>query len=348
VTIELASIPSFSAAEALDVAERLYGICGDVACLPSERDQNFLISGSEGNDNENDDGSGGAGRCGSRFVLKFANAEDGPPLLDFQNQAMRRADESGADCRVPRVLRSLLGREIESAGNPRTGVVHRVRVLTWIEGRVLAQWDARDAPLLQSIGTALAKIDLALRDFTHPAMHRKLQWDLRQAPLAQEHLGLLPGSKRAQIERHLERWQGIDWDALRHGVIHGDANDHNVLIGGGRMTGLLDFGDMAFTATVCELAIALAYAMLGQRRPIDAAAPLLRAYHRVLPLTEAEQLALPVLLLSRLSMSVCYSAHNRARNPHDPYQVVSEAGAWDLLERLEPLAADGSLAWSLR
>jgi hypothetical protein len=40
------------------------------------------------------------------------------------------------------------------------------------------------------------------------------------------------------------------------------------------------------------------------------------------------------LVLSRLSMSVCYSAHNKARNP-DPYQVVSEAAAWDLLQRLD-------------
>jgi hypothetical protein len=34
-------------------------------------------------------------------------------------------------------------------------------------------------------------------------------------------------------------------------------------------------------------------------------------------------------------MSVCYSAHNRARNPNDSYQVVTEAAAWDLLDRLE-------------
>ena len=41
------------------------------------------------------------------------------------------------------------------------------------------------------------------------------------------------------------------------------------------------------------------------------------------------------MVLSRLAMSVCYSAHNRARNPTDPYQVVSEAAAWELLERLD-------------
>jgi hypothetical protein len=38
-------------------------------------------------------------------------------------------------------------------------------------------------------------------------------------------------------------------------------------------------------------------------------------------------------------MSVCYSAHNRARNPTDPYQVVSEAAAWELLDRLERWSA---------
>ena len=47
--------------------------------------------------------------------------------------------------------------------------------------------------------------------------------------------------------------------------------------------------------------------------------------------------------MSRLSMSVCYSAHNRARNPNDPYQVVSEAAAWDLLDKLELWSAQDAL-----
>jgi hypothetical protein len=61
-------------------------------------------------------------------------------------------------------------------------------------------------------------------------------------------------------------------------------------------------------------------------------------------LTEPEQRALYPLILSRLAMSVCYSAHNRARNPGDPYQVVSEAGAWDLLDKLELRPAGEALA----
>jgi Ser/Thr protein kinase RdoA (MazF antagonist) len=118
-------------------------------------------------------------------------------------------------------------------------------------------------------------------------------------------------------------------------VIHGDANDYNVIVGAGRMVGLLDFGDMVYSATVCELAIALAYAMLGENDPLAVAAQLIRGYQSGYPLSEAERRSLFPLVLSRLGISVCYSAHNKARNPTDPYQVVSEAAAWDLLEKLD-------------
>ena len=137
---------------------------------------------------------------------------------------------------------------------------------------------------------------------------------------------LLPEARRGHVEALFSQWGGIDWTALRHSVIHGDANDYNVIVGAGRMVGLLDFGDMVYSATVCDLAIALAYTMLGEAEPLRVAAQVIRAYQDRCPLNEAEQQALFPLVLSRLAMSVCYSAHNRARNPDDPYQVVSEAG----------------------
>ncbi len=45
-----------------------------------------------------------------------------------------------------------------------------------------------------------------------------------------------------------------------------------------------------------------------------------------------------------LSASVCYAAHNRARNPDDSYQVVTEAAAWRLLERLESCSPEAAAA----
>jgi Ser/Thr protein kinase RdoA (MazF antagonist) len=328
VTISLETFPSFTATEALGLADEHYGLQGQIRCLPSERDQNFLIS----------DGSGG------RFVLKIANSGDSLALLDFQNQAMRRVSSLVADCRVQGVVASVTGADVTAIRNPRSGASHQLRLMTWLDGEVLADCPSRGAALLDSIGVGLGKIGAALSGYTHAAMRRILQWDLRHAALARDKAMLLPPERRARVERAFLQWETIEWAGLRQGVIHGDANDHNIIVGDGRMVGLLDFGDMVHTATVCDLAVALAYVMLDEEAPLAAAAHVIRAYQRHCPLTDAEQAALFSLILSRLCISVCYAAHNRARNPGDPYQVVTEAPAWALLDRLETWSAADALA----
>jgi Ser/Thr protein kinase RdoA (MazF antagonist) len=330
MTIALASIPRFDPAEALQVLNRDYGIDGPISALPSERDQNFLVD---------QPGHG-------KFVLKIANRDDGRELLEFQHEAMRRVAARAGACRVQDVVPARSGGQIQSLRSS-SGDLHQVRVMRWLEGDVLAKCRPRGAALFESIGTSMAEVDLALCGYEHPAMHRHLQWDLRRAGDAREHIGLLPRARRARVERAFGEWDAIDWQALRFGVIHGDANDYNVLVTMGRMTGLLDFGDIVRSATVCELAIALAYAILEEREPLLAAGHLVRAYDRRSPLNEAEWRALYPLLISRLCASVCYAAHNRARNPHDPYQVVTEAGAWDLLDAFEEVQA-GDLLVSCR
>ncbi len=326
MTISLDSIPRFTAGEALAHIRTHYGITGRVSALPSERDQNFMIAEPQGR----------------KFVLKIANRDDAPELLDCQHQAMRRVADSLGDCRVQEIVPSCTGADLTMILDAAAGLQHCVRVMTWIEGEVLAKCVSRTSALFESIGSSMAGIDAALGGFAHPAMHRVLQWDLRHAGLAREHTERLPRARRVRVEHVFADWERIEWAALRHGVIHGDANDHNILVDGGRMTGLLDFGDMLHSAVVCDLAIALAYAMLHVDAPWAAAVPLIRAYHRRHPLTEPEQQAVFPLVLTRLSASVCYAAHNRVRNPDDPYQVVTEAAAWELLDRLEPCSADAA------
>jgi Ser/Thr protein kinase RdoA (MazF antagonist) len=318
VAISPDSIPRFSASEALEAASAQYGLSGGAEPLPSERDQNFLITDP---------------RRG-KFVLKLANRQDSAELLDFQHEGMRRVLARGCGIEVPRIVPSLAGADIETLTS-RAGTVHQLRVLTWVEGCVLAELTPRGAALLESVGAAMAQVDLALAEFAHPAMDRVLQWDLRHAGIARAHAPLLPETWRKRVDAAFVRWEQIDWTRLRTGVIHGDANDHNVLAERDGMTGLLDFGDMVYSAIVCELAIALAYAMLGERDPLVAAGAVIRGYHRHNPLTVAEQLALEALLRVRLASSLCYAAHNKMRDPEDPYQVVSEAGVRALFERLD-------------
>jgi Ser/Thr protein kinase RdoA (MazF antagonist) len=61
----------------------------------------------------------------------------------------------------------------------------------------------------------VAEVSLVLRDFTHPAMHRILQWDLRRADLAREQASLLPKPWRRWAEDAFEEWPQVDWPALR-------------------------------------------------------------------------------------------------------------------------------------
>ena len=78
---------------------------------------------------------------------------------------------------------------------------------------------------------------------------------------------------------------------LRASVLHQDANDHNVIVDAAdpdRIAGLIDFGDMCFGRTVNELAITLAYALIGAEDIYAAARAVIAAYVAEFPLEEAE------------------------------------------------------------
>jgi Ser/Thr protein kinase RdoA (MazF antagonist) len=322
VAIALDSIPRLSACEALALAHREYGIGGEISTLPSERDQNFLIRDP----------------VRGKIVLKIANRDDSPELLDFQHQAMRRVAAGGVACRIQEIIPTRASGDIGIVAGA-AGIRHCFRALSWIDGEVLGREAVRGAALLESLGACVAQLDLSLRDFTHPAMHRTLQWDLRHAGLARDKTALLSPPRREWADSAFEEWSRIDWPRLRTGVIHGDVNDYNVLVDDGLVSGLLDFGDMVHSAVVCDLAVTLAYAILRQADPLPAAGSVIRGYHRENPLNGDEQRALMPLMRARLAVSLCYSAHNRLRNPGDEYQTISEVAVLELVDRLEPHGA---------
>src|SRR5206468_1975877 len=101
-----------------------------------------------------------------------------------------------------------------------------------------------------------------------------------------------------------------------------------------KIAGLIDFGDMHHGITASEPAIAAAYAILGKEDPLPAAAAIVAGYHRAFSLDERELSVLFPLIGARLAVSVTNSAYRRTVKPEDPYVTVSEAPAWEALERL--------------
>ncbi len=140
----------------------------------------------------------------------------------------------------------------------------------------------------------------------------------------------------------IDAWEALDWDRLPTGVIYNDANDYNVLVdsAGTRVVSFLDLGDVVHSSTICDLAIAIAYAMLDKPDPIAAAAEVLAGYHQVRPLSEPETDALYTLAGARLCASVCNAANQARQAPGNDYLNISNRPAWDLLETLASFPAD--------
>jgi 4-aminobutyrate aminotransferase-like enzyme/Ser/Thr protein kinase RdoA (MazF antagonist) len=308
VATVVGSAPKFSEVDAARLAAKLYGMRGEISALPSERDQNF--------------------RIGAGYVLKIANAGESREFLELQHAALARLRQAAGDLEWPDVLPAPPAGEIAEAGG------HLVRMLTWVHGACYAEARPHSPELLASLGRALARMDLALAGFDSPAAHRRFHWDLREAADARQYLPLLPAKRREMVAPIFAAWERVDWGQLPHSVIHNDANDYNVLVRDGRVVSVLDFGDMVWSATVCNLAVALAYAMLGQQDPVAAAAAVTAAYRELRPLTEPELDALYPLAAARLAMSVCYCAWQSAEAPQNEYLNISNRPAWALLERL--------------
>ena len=303
----MSGVPTLSVAEAERLAARLCGLTATATPLPSERDQNFRLQAASG------DG----------FILKIANAAESRAMLEAEHAAMRHLAHSGLSP-VPVTLAD--GSDIGTDG------VHLVRLLTALPGRPLGDTRWQTDALRRDAGRALGALDHALLAFDHPALHRQFHWDLAQAAgVVREHLPLVTDSAlRAQVEGVAElhgRIVAPRLDSLRRSVIHGDANDWNLLVDARtqRLTGIVDFGDMVYSHTINDLAIAMAYVALSADDPLAAAAAVAAGYNETQPLTGDELMVLFPLLCMRLATSICLAATQVAERPHEAYLAISQA-----------------------
>ena len=309
------SAPSFDAELAAAIATEHFSVRGSARQLPSERDQNFLLTNN----------------AGEKFVLKIANALEDPALLDAQNAVLKHLATRVSFCQ--RLVASVSGKETVSVQAP-NGATHLVRLVDYLPGVPLAEIQPQSSELLHDLGRKLGELDQALADFDHPAVHRDFHWDLANGNrILGEFSGLIkdPSLRELISSARFEVGAG-----LRRSVIHGDANDYNVLVDPERMTvtGLIDFGDMVYSYTVGNLAVALAYVVLDKSDPVAAARKVVEGYISRFALTEDELKALWPLVLMRLCMSVCLAAYQQQQRPENEYLRISQKSIEANLPRL--------------
>jgi 4-aminobutyrate aminotransferase-like enzyme/Ser/Thr protein kinase RdoA (MazF antagonist) len=312
----LATAPRLTVANAEQVAGEIFGVTSRAAELPSERDQNFGLTADDGR----------------RFVLKIANAAERRDMLDAENACMRHLAATGL---APAPVPGRDGQEIAQHGE------HLIRLLTWIDGRTLGDAPRRSDALLTDLGRAVGLVDGTLASFDHPALHREFHWDLAHAPeLVERHLERIPDPGLRQViiimlALHRDMVTPL-LPSVRRSAIHGDANDYNVLIDPRteRVTGIVDFGDMVFSHTVNDLAIAMAYASLGQPDPLASAGRVAAGYHAVHPLTDDEIAVLFGLMGMRLCLSASVAAAQQSEHPDRDYLGISQTPIRETLPQL--------------
>jgi len=315
-----------SAADAARIARDLYGLSTEARSLHGEYDDNFHLTADDG----------------TEYVLKVMHPERERGFVDLQCQVLGHLAGRAPTLNLPRVVPGVSGEPVATTdrigGGPRL-----VWMLTYLPGRTLAATKPHPPLLLEELGGWLGRLDGALAGFSHAAAQRDLKWDFVRAGWIRDHLGAIvePG-RRALVQRWLSLYDAEVAPALpklRRSVVHGDANDHNVLVSVQRgrppeLVGVIDFGDVLHTVTVAEVAVAAAYALLDERDPLGAAAHVVSGYHAELPLHAEEIALLYPLIGTRLAVSVVNSACRVHAEPGDPYLSVSERPAWDALERL--------------
>jgi ethanolamine-phosphate phospho-lyase len=223
------------------------------------------------------------------------------------------------------------------------------RLLTFVEGAFFGNLSPSTSNY-RALGTLLAEVDIELsKQKSYLFQSRKWEWDMQYLELIEPYLPDIPSaSDRGRVKFFLRQFDLIvrpKLKDLRKSIIYNDANEWNVLVNTENQVSLIDFGDLAYSPLIQELAVAMTYAAYDKRDYLPFCLEILSAYHRVIPLEEQEIHLLYYLIAARLCMSVSNAAHAKKEDPENSYVSISEQQGWDMLYRwleINPLAAENA------
>lgn len=327
--IKIHSRPDLSPDAVRAALREHYGFDGTLTPLPGDRDLNFLVT-------EDD---------GTRVVVKVSSPDESEEILLIEADLMQHLARS-TEGFAPNVVVATNGDTIVKHTTD-DGQVHRLRAVEYLEGGLLANVRPRSLSLLYDLGRRMADLDSALGAYPdHPPARIDFEWALGRSGLVMERCFDLFQGEELQLIRNIhDAWIAREPDFLGLGsqVIHGDVNDHNVLVsphgqGPRHITGIIDLGDAHSAPRVFDLGIAIAYAILGTDDPLMAMAAVVRGFHERTPLSEDEADVVYALARARLGASVSMTAWRRHQSGDmDEYAAISERPAWDMIRRLDSI-----------
>ena len=299
--------------EAESILLECFNIKGIATVLPGELDFNFRI---KIEDEE---------RC----ILKISRPEENEDYLGFQQKLLQFVETNGQNLIAPKVIVDVNGNFISEVTDD-FGVKRKVRLLTWVSGRVWSTVNPQLNDLRFSLGEQCGLLTRALQGFDHREAHREFVWDVAQANWTKGHTQLFENEEKEIVKYFQTQFEIADetYSKLRKAVVHNDANDNNIIVSSElinpKVQAAIDYGDAINTQIINDVAIACAYAIMNHNDPLDAARPIVKGYHSTFPLQEEELVHLYNAIAMRLVISVTKSAINKVEEPNNEYLLISE------------------------
>ncbi|WP_432875201.1 aminotransferase [Kribbella sp. CA-245084] len=314
--------PEITLTQAAEYVRATYGIDGDVTELGSQQDANFLID------------------ADARYVLKVSNAAFTREDLAAQDLAAAQVARLEPDIQVPVAIPGPDGSTVQpvALGDQST----YVRLVTFVAGDVLSDSSYLAPEIVAALGDLAARTSRALAGLAGQVPPRSLQWDLRNAAEVVTRLAdfvAVPGGPDAVLAaartaaKALAPYAGT----LPLQVIHGDLTDDNVIAavdadGRRRPVGVIDFGDLAESWSIAELAVTCT-SLLHHSPDPSTMLPAIVAYNRIRPISDDELAALGPLVVLRAAALAVSGQQQTQVDRDNQYATENLAREWAIFER---------------
>ncbi len=329
--LEVYPRPGIGPDGAAELAREVFGVDGPVRELGSHQDRNFRVDGPTG-----------------RHVLKVANRSWGRSAIEAQNAALLHIAERDTSFHAPVPVAALDSALV--SGTTDGDDLLPLRLLTYVEGEPLSDVAYLAPAVVADLGSLAARASAALADFDHPGLDRVVQWDLRRA--GEVLAALLPSISDPERRAHVadvasaagERLERVA-DRLRIQAIHGDVTDDNVVghrddAGRVRPDGIIDFGDLARSWLVADLAVTCASVLRHHPDDPFRVLPAVRAFHAVAPLDDADLEALWPLVVLRGAVLVASGEHQAMLDPDNDSATGPLESEWRIFHTAQSVPVD--------
>ncbi|WKG03962.1 phosphotransferase [Mycolicibacterium sp. HK-90] len=296
--------------EAEALARQYYSLRCRAQSIDGERDGNFVLT--------TDDGE--------RFMLKVVHSGEALSVTEAQTAVLLHIARVAPHLPVPRVRPTVRGAAtaVVDAG-PAAG--RTLRLVTFLAGAPMRSVEPT-AALRGDIGRTLAEVGLALQSFTHPATAEPMLWDIAQLPKLRPMVTeIAEPRKRDQLLGIIDDFECRTWPrvkGLRKQAVHNDFSADNLLVGtdGASVTGVVDFGDMAFTQLVNDVAVAAAYNLTDDPDPTGGAVEVINGYQQIVGLQDAERAVLFDLIAARMATRLAITEWRGTRFPENRHYIL--------------------------